>query len=175
MGGSPDLGLPGLAEAGGMNNSSLRLKSLAVAVVTAVSAVPLSFLLWRAPAGVATPPSTVLPFLLPITVLIPSIAFGIGVAFLLFGRPLLAAGGSLVLSRAAYLGVAWLLMNWWPHSNFHRIASGWTNVLVVDYFFHTTAIVAAGIVAIFFLSVLRERQGSGRDTSSRDLASAPIS
>jgi hypothetical protein len=155
-----------------MNNSSLRLKSLAVAVLTAVAAVPLSFMLWRMPPGGAAPPPDVLPLLLPIAVVMPAIALGVGFAFLLFGRPLVEAGGSPALSRAAYLSVAWLLVSWWPHSNFHRVASGWTNILLVDYVFHTTAIAAAGIVAVFFLRVLRERQASGRDTSSRDLASA---
>ena len=157
------------------NNSSLRLKSVAVALVTAAAAVPLSFLLWQTPAEGAAPPPTVLPLLLPIAVVMPAIALGVGLAFLLFGRPLVAAGGSLALSRAAYLSVAWLLVSWWPHSNFHRVASDWTKILLVDYVFHTTAVAAAGIVAVFFLRVLRERQASGRDTSSRDLASARTS
>ena len=152
-----------------MNSSSIGLKSLAVAVLTAAAAVPLSFLLWRTPAGAATPPTTVLLLLLPVTVVMPSIAFGLGLAFLLFGRQLVAAGGSRALSRAAYLGVAWLLMNWWPHSNFHRAASGWTAILLVDYVFHTTAIAAAGIVAIYFLRVLNERRATSMDASSGDL------
>lgn len=158
-----------------MNSSSLRLKALAVAVVTATAAVPLSFLLWQPPAGVALPPSGILPLLLPVAVVMPSIALGVGVAFLVFGRQLLADGGTPALSRAAYLGVAWLLISWWPHSNFHRVASGWTSILVIDYVFHTTAIAAAGIVAIFFLRVLRERRATTRDASSGDLASARTS
>jgi hypothetical protein len=158
-----------------MNSSSLRLKALAVAVPTAAAAVPLSFLLWQPPAGAVGPPSSILPLLVPVAVVMPSIALGVGVAFLVFGRPLLAAGGSPALSRSAYLGVAWLLMSWWPHSNFHRVASGWTSILLVDYVFHTTAIAAAGIVAIFFLRLLRERRAISRGASSGDLASATTS
>jgi hypothetical protein len=154
-----------------MNSASVRLKSLAVVVIATAAAVPLSFVLWRTPAGAGAPPSSILPLLLPVAVVMPSIAFGVGVAFLLFGGPLVAAGGSTALSRGAYVAIAWLLMSWWPHSNFHRVAAGWTNVLLVDYVFHTTAIAAAGIVAMFFLRVLRERRPVRRDASAgRDLA-----
>ena len=134
-----------------------RLRWLIVAVGVAAVAVPLSFVLWHTPPGVAAPPPSVLPFLVPIGVVIPAISFGLGVALLVFGRKLLGSDAS-PLERATLVSVWWLLANWWPHSNFHRVSSGWTNVVVIDYFFHTTVIVASVIVAIFLLSVMRERQ-----------------
>lgn len=149
-----------------------RLKWLAVTAVVAAAAAPLSFVLWRTPPGVATPPPGLLPFFIPIGVVIPSLAFGLGVAFLLFGGRLVLATGAPTLSRAAFVSVVWLLTNWWPHTNFHRVADGWANILLVDYFFHSTAIIATGVVAAYFLRVVGERRGFGQiETEARDLAS----
>ncbi|MDQ2943935.1 MAG: hypothetical protein M3R21_09755, partial [Candidatus Dormibacteraeota bacterium] len=76
------------------------------------------------------------------------------------------------LSQASFVSIWWLLVNWWPHSNFHRVANGWANVVVIDYVFHTTVIIAACVLAVFFISVMRERQGAGQiNTGIRDLES----
>lgn len=149
-----------------------RLRWFLVSVGVAAVAVPLSFVLWRTPPGVAGPPPGVLPFLVPIGVVIPALAFGFGVAFMLFGRKLFGATRPSALSRASFLSIWWLLVNWWPHSNFHRVSNGWANVVVIDYFFHTTVIIATCVVAAFFLSVMRERKGAGQITGVRDLESA---
>jgi hypothetical protein len=152
--------------------ASGRLKWIAVTVAVTAAAIPLSFVLWRTPPGVATPPSSILPFLLPIAVVIPALSFGFGVAFLFFGRKLLSGDRPSALSRGSFVSIWWLLVNWWPHSNFHRVSSGWTNIVVIDYFFHTTVIVATCVVAAFFLSVVRERRGAGEvNTGARDIAS----
>lgn len=149
------------------------LRWASVTVGVAVAAVPLSFILWRTPPGLATPPPSVLPILIPIAVVIPALSFGLGVAFMLFGRKLIAASRPSALSRASFVSVGWLLTNWWPHSNFHRVSNGWTNLVLVDYFFHTTVIIATCIVAVFFLSAVRERSSARRiDTGIRDLESA---
>ena len=134
---------------------------IAVTIVVAAAAVPLSFVFWPTPLGVATPPPSMLPLFMPIAVVIPALSLGLGVAFMLFGRKLLSAAGASPLSRGAFFSIGWLLINWWPHSNFHRVANGWTNIVVVDYFFHTTVIVASCVVAAFFLSVVRERHEAG--------------
>lgn len=145
-----------------------------VAVVVAAAAVPLSFVLWRTPPGVAAPPSDILPFLIPVAVVIPALSFGFGVAFLLFGRKLLRTDQPSALSRASFISIWWLLANWWPHSNFHRVSNGWTNTVLIDYFFHTTVIVASCVVAAFFLSVIRERRGAGEIHSRpRGISSTP--
>jgi hypothetical protein len=149
------------------------LKWASITVGVAAAAVPLSFLLWRTPPGVATPPASILPVLIPIAVVIPALSFGLGVAFILFGRHLIRVARPSVLSRASFVSIGWLLTNWWPHSNFHRVSDGWANLVVVDYFFHTTVIIGSCIVAVFFLTVIRERQGAGQiNPSARDLASA---
>ena len=44
-----------------------------------------------------------------------------GVAFLVFGGRLLArAGQPATLTYATYIAIAWALVSWWPHDNFHR-------------------------------------------------------
>jgi hypothetical protein len=149
-----------------------RLRWFAVTVVVAVAAVPLSFVLWRTPPGVATPPPSMLPFFVPIGVVIPALSLGFGVAFLLFGSKLMRTGPPTALSRASFISIWWLLANWWPHANFHRVSNGWANLVLIDYVFHTTVIIATCVVAAFFLSVLRERQVAGQsDAGVRDLAS----
>jgi hypothetical protein len=98
-----------------------------------------------------------LPLFIAIAVVIPALSLGLGAAFMLFSRRLLSAAGASALSRGAFFSIGWLLINWWPHSNFHRVANGWTNIVLIDYFFHTTVIFASCVVAAFFLSVVRER------------------
>jgi hypothetical protein len=134
------------------------LRWIAVIAVVAAAAVPLSFVLWPTPDGAAAPPPSMLPLFIPIAVVIPALSLGLGVAFMLFGRRLLSATRSSALSRGAFFSIGWLLVNWWPHSNFHRVANGWTNIVLIDYFFHTTVIVASCVVAAFFLSATREQQ-----------------
>ena len=150
-----------------------RLKWLAVNVVVAAVAVPLSFVLWRTPPGVAAPPSSMLPYFVPIGVVIPALSLGFGVAFVLFGGKLFRSSQPSGLSRASFLSIWWLLVNWWPHSNFHRVANGWATIVVIDYVFHATVIIATCVVAVFFLSAMRARQGAGPvDSSIRDVQSA---
>jgi hypothetical protein len=139
-------------------------------------AIPLSFFLWQTPPGVATPPAGILPVLIPIAVVIPALSFGLGVAFMLFGRSLMGANRPSALSRAAFISIGWLLTNWWPHSNFHRVSNGWANLVLVDYVFHTTVIIATCVVAVFFLTVVRDQHRSGQiESGARDLASASSS
>jgi hypothetical protein len=173
---APMRGRAGGLHAGDMSKFAVQgpIRWVAVTVVVAAAAVPLSFVLWRTPAGVAAPPPDILPFLIAVAVVIPALSFGFGVGFLLFGGKMLRTDRPSALSRASFVSIWWLLANWWPHSNFHRVSSGWTNLVVIDYFFHATVIVASCIVAAFFLSVIRERREAGVvHSSTRDIASTP--
>ena len=150
------------------------LRWAAVTVGVTSVAVPLSFVLWRTAPGAAAPPGGILPALFPIAVVIPALSLGLGMAFMLVGRKLIIGGQPSGLSRAAFVSIGWLLTNWWPHSNFHRVSNGWTNLLAIDYFFHTTVIAASCVIAVFFLTVTHERRRAGHiEGSTRDLASAP--
>jgi hypothetical protein len=89
-----------------------------------------------------------------------SLAFGFGIAFLIFGYSLMqkilpAPKG---LTFAAYLSIAWLLFSWWPHDSLH-VANGMNlnGLLGIEYGFHVTLMIAGAILAFFFLVLLRQR------------------
>lgn len=93
---------------------------------------------------------------------IQSLAFGLGVAFLLFGheavKSLLPAKGS--LSLAVYLAVAWSLLSWWPHTNLHQTHNpdNISGLLAIEYGFHVTLIFGAAVIAYFILVKSKQSQ-----------------
>ena len=135
-----------------MNTKS---KVIAVVVIGTVLAFGSSQLLWPAPPGF-NPPASLLPFFV-ILGLVESLAFGAGVAFLIFGFPLVARTG--VNPSAAwggYLGIAWSLVNWWAHDGFHRVNGlKFAGLLGIEYGFHVTLILGGLLSVYFFLSVAR--------------------
>jgi hypothetical protein len=132
-----------------------RLKVAAVIVVASAAAFASSMVLWPAP-PFFTPPSSLMPFFVGLGIA-ESLAFGAGVAFLIFGWPLVRATG--VGSYAAwggYLGIAWSLVNWWAHDGFHRVTGlNFEGLLRIEYGFHVTLIAGGVLAAYFFVSVAR--------------------
>lgn len=132
-------------------------KLLAAAVILIFTAASFftTFVIWPNPPGAPTPPADLAP-LFAVVGLIESIAFGAGVAFLIFGGQLLARmGQGRPLTIATYLSIAWLLISWWPHDNLHRVVGlNFGNLIKIEYGFHGTLILAGLIVAYFFLRVL---------------------
>ncbi|NOH01443.1 MAG: hypothetical protein HND47_05425 [Chloroflexi bacterium] len=114
---------------------------------------------WRPSTDVPPPTNAQLPLFLLLNVA-EVLAFGIGVSFLIFGYPTVRR----VLPRAkglafvAYLSIAWLLVNWWPHDSLH-IANGTDigGLLAIEYAFHVTLIVAGVILVYFFLALARQQ------------------
>ncbi len=94
-----------------------------------------------------------------------ALVFGFGIAFLIFGYPLVQT--MLTASRrmriAAYLSLAWLLVSWWPHDSLH-VANGtnMSGLLAIEYGFHVTVMVAGVILVCFFLNMLRGRGASSK-------------
>ena len=134
-----------------------RLVVAAITLVFAAAAFALGQRIWSAPAGAATPPGGLLPLFIALEVL-SDIVFGLGVSFILVGYGLLArARQPLWLAYATYVSIAWLMLNWWPHGNLHRVtpAGAWAQLLYIDYGFHVTLMVAVAIVALFFVRTLR--------------------
>ncbi len=87
-----------------------------------------------------------------------ALAFGLGVAFLLFGySPLKATFPvSAPLARAAHLSIAWLLLNWWAHDSLHlHNGMNLNGLLGIEYVFHVTLIVAGAVLARFFVTLVR--------------------
>lgn len=84
-----------------------------------------------------------------------AIAFGIGAAFLAFGRPHVEKIGlSSGLTTAAHLSIAWVLVNWVIHDSLH-IANGhnlW-GLIGIEYAFHGTLILAGATLAYALLTL----------------------
>lgn len=114
---------------------------------------------WRPSSDVPLPTGAQLLLFLLLNVA-EVLAFGMGVSFLIFGYPAVqrVLPRSKGLAFAAYLSVAWLLANWWPHDSLH-IANG-TNIgglLAIEYAFHVTLIVAGVVLVYFFLALARQQ------------------
>ena len=130
-------------------------KWVAVTVIVGAVSFALTPAIWPQPANIN--PGGYLPFFVFLSVL-ESLAFGLGVAFLAFGYPLIAGrGNSQPLSIAAYLATGWFLVNWWPHDNLHKVVQfNIAPLLAIEYGFHVTLMVAGAILALFFFRTLSE-------------------
>ena len=124
-------------------------------LVFGVAAFLLSRILWPDPVGVATPPPSVLPIFIAISA-IEALLFGVGIAFIVFGRRWLAFDGSR-LGAAAFVAIAWNLVSWWPHDNFHRVTHDWTGLAAIEIGFHVTLIISILIIGAYFLRGLQAR------------------
>lgn len=130
---------------------SIRTKVGIVTVVVAAIAFALTRVIWPMPATMAPPPAGLLPYFIALDVL-TALLFGLGVAFVIFGYPLLrGAGQPQALTVAAYLSIAFLMLNWWPHGNLHLVTGfDFNKVVLIDYGFHLPLFVSAVLVALFF-------------------------
>jgi hypothetical protein len=111
------------------------------------------------------PTAAQMPFLI-VLASFEAFAFGLGVSFLVFGYPYMkrASGSDTKLTWAAYVSIAWLFLNWWPHGSLH-VHNGLNinGVILIDYAFHVPIMVATAIVAIWFYRQLpkeKSRHGS---------------
>ena len=150
-----------LAERTGQN----WIKWLAVTLVLAIIAFlaspngPLGAF-WRPSPDFPQPTDAQLPLFILLNAT-EALAFGFGIAFLIFGYPLVQTfvPATRGLTLAAYLAVAWLLISWWPHDSLHFTNGiNMSGLLAIEYGFHVTVMVAGVILVYFFLNVLRGRQ-----------------
>ena len=148
----------------------MQTKWLVAATTTALTLISfaLTRVIWPDAPGAAQPSAGLLPFYIVVG-LVESFAFGLGVAFLIFGGRMISSfgqGGGLAL--LTYLSIGWLLINWWPHDNLHRVVGfNFGRLIWIEYGFHVTLIAAAACVAYFFVTTLRGMQarmapGAGR-------------
>jgi hypothetical protein len=120
--------------------------------VAGLPAFALGRIIWPDPVGASVPPPALLPIFIGISAL-ESVVFGVGVAFVLFGRRWLAAQGSR-LATATYVAIGWSLVSWWPHDNFHRIVHDWSGLAAIEVGFHVTLIVSILVIGAFFIRSL---------------------
>jgi hypothetical protein len=123
------------------------LKALLITLVLAVPAFMLGPVLWP-PSHEIQPTSGQLPFFILLSA-IEAIVFGLGVAFLILTWPYIRAKGTHAI--AAYISIGWMLISWWPHDNMH-IHNGLdpAGLLLIEYLFHVTLIIAACVVGSYF-------------------------
>jgi hypothetical protein len=131
---------------------------IVITVTAGFAAFLLSYVLWPNPPGADQPPPGIVPFYV-IEGAIESLAFGLGLAFLLRGAQLLIVSGRpRALDVATYLGIGWLLSNWWPHTNLHRVTGfDWYGLIWIEYGFHVTLILSGAVLALAFAQGLLRR------------------
>ena len=134
--------------------------SVAVAIMAFLSSPhgPLGSF-WRPSPDMPAPMGAQVPLFIFLNVT-EAVSFGLGVSFLLFGYGLVrsVASASHALSLATYLSIGWMLVNWWPHDSLHQ-ANGMnlSGLLRIEYGFHVTLIIAAAVLARFFVTVSSTR------------------
>lgn len=135
-----------------------------ITLVVGVPAVLLGRVIWPPAPASPIPSATQLPFFV-VLFLVEALLFGLGVAFLAFGLPVVkkAAGCVGVNPWLVYLAIAWQRVLWWPYDNFHR-ATGLDHgaLLLIEYGFHMTMILSTLVLARFFLATLRAAGAAGR-------------
>lgn len=116
-----------------------------VAVLAAIATFVLGRVIWPDDPIALQPAASLLPHFMFLAV-VTSVAFGIGLTLLLFGKPLFARLPNLAPKwrTAAWLSASWLLVSWWPHENMHRVhhAEDFVGLLKIEYSFHLTLILA---------------------------------
>ena len=86
-----------------------------------------------------------------------ALLFGVGIAFIVFCRRWLTFDRS-KLGLAAFVAIAWSLVSWWPHDNFHRVTHDWTGLAMIEVGFHVTLIVSILLIGAYFLRNLQARR-----------------
>ncbi|MCX4759251.1 AMP-binding protein [Kitasatospora purpeofusca] len=136
---------------GAESESFLGCGTVTVGVPSAAVAALLTDRLWPGSTDVSAVPA---PYdtLFRVLYLFEWAAFGLGVAWLLFGAAVTArqrrpAG----LSVAAHLAVFWLLASWWPQDNLYRTAhrADWYAQTWLVFVFNIALMVSAAIVVRF--------------------------
>jgi hypothetical protein len=159
------------------------MKVTLVALLFGLPTIPLGRLIWQDPVSTTAdvaPSGIQLGFLIGVSVF-EAAAFGLGVAFLIFGLHVVrrVLGDMKGLTWASYFSIAWLLVSWWPHDNLHRVTTSLDSLIVIEYTFHVTLILAGSLVAITFLKllvrrgILEEAQTSVARPEAQTLGMAP--
>lgn len=126
-------------------------KIILTTLVFGVPAFALGRIIWPDSPGIMQPTAAQFPFFVFLAA-IEAVAFGLGMSFLLFGWPLVRRVRSTEAGKMAlFLSITWLLVSWWPHDNMHRHnGMDIAGLLIIEYLFHLTLIIASFIVAWYF-------------------------
>jgi hypothetical protein len=131
-------------------------------LVVAVPAFILGPILWPPAQDDAPPSAAQLGALIGLSVG-DALFLGAGVAFLIFGYPIVrrVSSDSRLRAWAMYASIGFLLVSWWPHLNMHASNGGdLAGLIAIDYTFHLPLEIAGVVLAVSLLSLLVERAGS---------------
>ena len=134
------------------------IRASIITLLFGVPAFVLGPVLWP-PAGHGPElPAAQLPFAIAIFA-IEALGFGLGISFLALGLPAVrrAADGARTRAWATYLSIGWLLVSWWPHDNLHmHVGENPQSLLFLTYGFHLTLLLSGLVLALSFLSTIRQ-------------------
>src|SRR5512134_314926 len=94
------------------------LKLLLVTLFFGIPAFLLGPVIWPISADIPAPAPELIPYFILLSVF-DSLFFGLGMAFIFFGWPMVRrmAEGSRLQGWVLYISIAFLLVSWWPHIN----------------------------------------------------------
>ena len=117
-----------------------------VTLVASVGSFVLSRVIWPDLPNMPMPMGAQLPLLIAVGI-VESLAFGVGVSFIIFAWGFMK--GRSVEDWLVFFSAAWLLISWWPHDNLHRITpmGDYWGLIRLEWGFHITLIIAGVIVA----------------------------
>jgi hypothetical protein len=131
------------------------------------SNAPVGQLLWPPSAELPAAAGAQIPLFMLYSI-VAAIGFGLGMAFLIYGRPLVAALGlSNGMTWGIHLAIFWVLGNWAIHDSLH-ITNGhnlW-GLVAIEYGFHVTMILAGAVIALGLLQVARRALAPARTASA---------
>jgi len=145
------------------------LKVLLIALGTAVPAFVLGPIIWPPDLHGAAPAGLQL-LLFMVLAALDSLAFGLGVAFISYGLPLVrrVASGSRARTWIILIATAWLLISWWPHDNMHKHnGMDLAGLLAIDYLFHASMMVAGAVLAYNLVRALQTAPTTGEAADQR--------
>src|SRR6266511_1928339 len=139
------------------------LKILLITLGTAVLTFVLSPIIWPPdPHGAA--PSGLQLLLFMVLAALDALIFGLGVAFISYGLPLVrrVANGSRARTWITFIATGWLLISWWPHDNMHKHnGMDLDGLLMIDYLFHVSMMVAGAVLAYTLVRALQTAPTTG--------------
>lgn len=135
------------------------MKAAIITVFFGVPAFVLGPVIWPPAAHGPELSAAQLPFAIAVFA-IEALAFGLGISFLVLGLPVVrrVAEGSRAKVWAMYLSIGWLLVSWWPHDNLHmHVGEDPQSLLFLTYGFHLTLLLGGFVLALSFLSTIRQQ------------------
>ncbi len=149
-----------------------RTKFALITVAAGVPAFLLTPILFPPNTNIAPPAAELIPSFIFLSA-VESLFFGIGIAFLALGLPLMrrVARISGVSPWPPFLAIGYLTASWWPHLGMYAVAGmDFDKLILVDLGFHLTYILAAGAVAHFYFRTLQTAVREGRTEVARRAA-----